>query len=422
MAIDSPQIPTVSPPTAPVDLPPLCRKPDQPTAVPPHRSGERSPRPLVPSVSLFDSNRDVVSCVPGTSIAAKDDGDRSIVPSTNGVSADQDAPVVPAITVADDDVAQDKHALPPIPSFSFDGPDDDDDDDDAELSSTSPPAPVISFGEGTEQLVGPSISVGDEENTSATSVAHSEHDRPPDEADDGPEPGSASAQRAVASSMPLGGGFCGGCDKILTGGKVIRAVQALWHPKCFRCAHCRTRLEHVSFYVHEGLAYCHVDYHELFSKRCFHCQTPIVDARFIAIDDPQLAGQKQRYYHDLHFFCANCGDPFVDPSKSASAPGQHALEDKEDEPVAGSKPFFTVKGYPYCEHCHMQLHRPKCHACRLPIVGPQLTALGKPWHPECFQCAGCHAVFEGERFFEHKGHPYDEECYTRLLRTLPRTT
>ena len=130
---------------------------------------------------------------------------------------------------------------------------------------------------------------------------------------------------------------------------MVQAMGLTWHPQCFKCSHCGEHLEHFAFFEHEGRPYCHVDYHELFSIRCFSCRTPIVDERFIAIDDEQLG---KRYYHDLHFFCANCGDPFVDPKAAAGTAGadeQALVADEQGVVQAGGKAFVVVKGYPYCE-------------------------------------------------------------------------
>ncbi len=97
------------------------------------------------------------------------------------------------------------------------------------------------------------------------------------------------------------------------------------HPSCFVCAHCAEGLEHVAFLRTRWIAVCHFDYHELFSKRCFHCRTPIVDERYITVADEELTGRdgevNERCYHELHFFCANCGDPFLDPKAAGSVAG-----------------------------------------------------------------------------------------------------
>lgn len=119
---------------------------------------------------------------------------------------------------------------------------------------------------------------------------------------------------------------------------------------------------------------------------CFHCKTAIVDPRFVTLDLPELG---RRYYHELHFFCGECGDPFLDPSKS-SAPGtkrarQKATNDEsEDEDETNN--FVFHKGHPFCERCHLRLHKPKCRACKQPIPEIALSAMGAQWHKECFVC------------------------------------
>ncbi|PWN43412.1 hypothetical protein IE81DRAFT_365838 [Ceraceosorus guamensis] len=239
------------------------------------------------------------------------------------------------------------------------------------------------------------------------------------------------AQPQAASAPTLGSGFaCGACHKWI-GGRVVSAMNQRFHPACFKCSHCSEALEHVAFYEHEGKAFCHFDYHELFSRRCFHCRTPIVDERFITISDPELVGSAgangsvkggatERSYHDLHFFCANCGDPFIDPKAAGSAAGadpQNLSFDENGNLRAGAREFVVWKGYPYCEKCHIQLHKPRCKGCRQPIVeGDVITALKAKWHPHCFVCEGCKRPFESPNFFIRGNKAYDEDCYKVMLR------
>lgn len=229
--------------------------------------------------------------------------------------------------------------------------------------------------------------------------------------------------RVSASSVGSGSG-CHGCHKWIAG-KVVHALGTTFHPGCFVCAHCSEGLEHVAFYEHEGLPYCHFDYHELFSKRCFHCRTPIVDERYITVQDEELTGQdgetKERCYHELHFFCANCGDPFLDPKAAGSAAGSDPglmTADENGKVKHGGMEFIVHKGYPYCEKCHISLHKPRCKGCKKPIIYDLITALGGKYHPECFTCTSCAQPFTDTQFFVKDGKPYDEECYKVLLRNM----
>ncbi|NWW66628.1 LPXN protein, partial [Ifrita kowaldi] len=52
-----------------------------------------------------------------------------------------------------------------------------------------------------------------------------------------------------------------------------------------------------------------------------------------------------------------------------------------------------------------------CAACRKPIAGKVLTALGKTWHPEHFTCARCRRELDKEPFFEQGGRAFCEEDY-----------
>lgn len=115
--------------------------------------------------------------------------------------------------------------------------------------------------------------------------------------------------------------------------------------------------------------FCHLDYHELFSPRCYNCKTPIEGAIILALG---------RHYHADHFFCAECGDPFTSES-----------------------PFVEHNNYPYCVSCHTKRTSARCRACKSPILNEMtIEALGGKWHDACFVCCECGGDFGDEgRFF-----------------------
>ena len=120
-----------------------------------------------------------------------------------------------------------------------------------------------------------------------------------------------------------------------------------------------------------------------FAPKCYHCQTTIVDERFITLDDHELG---KRTYHEQHFFCAECGDPLLPPAD----PGAPSRTFAGDGAFADDDVGFTVyKGHPYCEACHVRLRMPKCKKCKKSIRdGMQaVEALGGKWCWECFTCA-----------------------------------
>ncbi|CDO70483.1 hypothetical protein BN946_scf184569.g26 [Trametes cinnabarina] len=143
--------------------------------------------------------------------------------------------------------------------------------------------------------------------------------------------------------------------------------------------------------------------------------TPIVDERFITLDDPELG---KRTYHEQHFFCAECGDPFLPPS-TPGAPSRTFAGDGEFAVGAEDDVGFTVyKGYPYCEACHVRLRMPKCQKCKKSIRhGTQaVEALGGKWCWECFTCASCDKPFDVPAFFQRDGKPFCEHCFSIMIR------
>ncbi|KAH8090432.1 hypothetical protein HD553DRAFT_278944 [Filobasidium floriforme] len=228
--------------------------------------------------------------------------------------------------------------------------------------------------------------------------------------DEQPSSSERAREPPVQRSGP--GIFCERCDTAIIG-RIVSAMDKRWHPACFQCSTCRTLLEHVSSYEHDGKAYCHMDYHDLFAPKCHYCETAIVDSRYITIDDPALG---HRYYHELHFFCGECGDPFLDPSKSSSAGTEfNKGADSKQESDDLTKEFIINGKHAFCVECDVKLHRPKCAGCRKPIRDEALGAMGAKWHKECFCCAQCDASFPNGTFFPMDDEPFCQDCYTASL-------
>lgn len=138
---------------------------------------------------------------------------------------------------------------PDIPTISF--PDSDGDGHGGvpqiQVQSADPPqitvfeVPGISVDNGFGASDGPQISVS---------------------SDDFGEPSAPPRGRAPRKIYRGDGLICGGCGGPIIG-RIVAAMGIKWHPQCFKCSVCDENLEHVSSYEHEGLPYCHLDYHEV---------------------------------------------------------------------------------------------------------------------------------------------------------------
>ncbi|KAG7277679.1 hypothetical protein CRUP_024499 [Coryphaenoides rupestris] len=121
--------------------------------------------------------------------------------------------------------------------------------------------------------------------------------------------------------------------------------------------------------------------HGLGKYMCQKCHAIIEDQPLLFKNDP---------YHPDHFSCNNCGKELT-------------WEARE------------LKGELYCLPCHDKMGVPICGACRRPIEGRVVNAMGKQWHVEHFVCAKCEKPFLGHRHYERKGLAYCETHYNQLF-------
>lgn len=95
----------------------------------------------------------------------------------------------------------------------------------------------------------------------------------------------------------------------------------------------------------------------------------------------------------------------VDTSETPGNPGE-AAEGGSD---AGSEPGPSasadrVGGRPGAQDAELAFLA--CGACRQLIAGRIVHAIGKRWHPDCFQCEHCSQLLEHVAFYENDGKPY----------------
>jgi len=79
--------------------------------------------------------------------------------------------------------------------------------------------------------------------------------------------------------------------------------------------------------------------------------------------------------------------------------------------------FVEEQGCLYCEDCYEKFLAPTCGKCDKRIKGDCLNAVGKQFHPECFCCAYCGKVFGSGAFYLEDGLPYCETDWNDLFTT-----
>ncbi|TSQ01574.1 LIM and senescent cell antigen-like-containing domain protein 1 [Bagarius yarrelli] len=145
---------------------------------------------------------------------------------------------------------------------------------------------------------------------------------------------------------------CNQCGEFIIG-RVIKAMNNSWHPECFCCDLCHAVLADVGFAKNAGRHLCrpcHIRERAcgLGKYICQKCHTIIDEQPLIFQNDP---------YHPDHFNCSNCGKELTADARE-------------------------LKNELYCLPCHDKMGVPICGACRRPIEGRVVNAVGKQWHVE----------------------------------------
>mmetsp|Transcript_40423 Transcript_40423/g.62173 ORF Transcript_40423/g.62173 Transcript_40423/m.62173 type:complete len:444 (-) Transcript_40423:28-1359(-) len=239
---------------------------------------------------------------------------------------------------------------------------------------------------------------------------------------------------------------CNRCGQTVIG-KVFATLGKNYHPECFTCTYCNESFKDGQFMQHEEDPYCERCYNNLMATKCATCQMAITDTAI------QASG---KMYHPHHFVCSGCGTGLQGQEYKDGVDGEPYCTEcaksrarliadvntcaKCKKPIFGD--FITIRGqrmHPehyscemcgcgfvggncherdgkfYCQPCFRKLLQPVCFACRKPIPGRSITALGKVYHPEHFVCGQCHQPFPDGKFFEVENTPYCELHYKQLF-------
>jgi len=191
---------------------------------------------------------------------------------------------------------------------------------------------------------------------------------------------------------------CAKCGEFIVG-RVIKAMNATWHPQCFTCEMCHKELADQGFIKNQGRALCH----ECAAKVKAQGQGKYMCQKCHSVIDGEPLRFRGETYHPYHFNCTACGIELTASAREVKTrPGYTANELNEL----------------YCLRCHDKMGIPICGACRRPIEDRVVTALGKHWCVHHFVCAKCEKPFMGNKHYERKGLAYCETHYHQLFGNL----
>ncbi|XP_018361682.1 PREDICTED: PDZ and LIM domain protein Zasp isoform X5 [Trachymyrmex cornetzi] len=119
--------------------------------------------------------------------------------------------------------------------------------------------------------------------------------------------------------------------------------------------------------------------------------------------------------------CAHCNSyvrgPFITALGQIWCPDHFVCVNAQCRRPLQDIGFVEEKGQLYCEYCFEKFIAPMCNKCNNKIKGDCLNAIGKHFHPECFNCAYCGKLFGNSPFFLEEGLPYCEADWNELFTT-----
>ncbi|XP_018349485.1 PREDICTED: uncharacterized protein LOC108752844 isoform X3 [Trachymyrmex septentrionalis] len=119
--------------------------------------------------------------------------------------------------------------------------------------------------------------------------------------------------------------------------------------------------------------------------------------------------------------CAHCNSyvrgPFITALGQIWCPDHFVCVNAQCRRPLQDIGFVEEKGQLYCEYCFEKFIAPTCNKCNTKIKGDCLNAIGKHFHPECFNCAYCGKLFGNNPFFLEEGLPYCEADWNELFTT-----
>ncbi|KAF4799926.1 LIM and senescent cell antigen-like-containing domain protein 1 [Turdus rufiventris] len=171
--------------------------------------------------------------------------------------------------------------------------------------------------------------------------------------------------------------------------KIVNSNGELYHEQCFVCAQCFQQFP-------EGLFYEVSSSSNSGLLLLYHLEGEFIIGRVIKA--------MNNSWHPECFCCDICEIVLADIGFVKNAGRKELTADARE-----------LKGELYCLPCHDKMGVPICGACRRPIEGRVVNAMGKQWHVEHFVCAKCEKPFLGHRHYERKGLAYCETHYNQLF-------
>jgi len=117
--------------------------------------------------------------------------------------------------------------------------------------------------------------------------------------------------------------------------------------------------------------------------------------------------------------CAVCRKPVIGDQIKAFNKIYHPehFQCSKCKAIIRSNEFYETNNSPLCDKCYHTAGSVICASCQKPIVGKITTALGKSYHPGHFQCCVCKIALDSIKFVQEQGKVYCEKDHQATFGT-----
>ncbi|XP_025201628.1 PDZ and LIM domain protein Zasp isoform X5 [Melanaphis sacchari] len=203
--------------------------------------------------------------------------------------------------------------------------------------------------------------------------------------------------------------FTGGYNQIQTGLGKLTIMEEIDSntPKIIKnpeCNCCQTQITRGPFITALGKIWCP----EHFVCTNEKCKRPLQDIGFVEEDNGLYCEYCFEQY--LAPMCSKCSKKIKGDCLNAIGKQFHpeCFNCTYCGKLFGNSPFFLEDSLPYCENDWNELFTTKCIACGFPIEAGDrwVEALNSNYHSPCFNCSKCKVNLEGQSFYAKGGRPY----------------
>jgi len=225
---------------------------------------------------------------------------------------------------------------------------------------------------------------------------------------------------------------CVYCHKEIIGNDFHTWAGLKWHTNHFHCSVCDRNLEGEKFFFHEGQLFCVHDYFSVFTcaacgeqifgpmaealgrryhTSCFCCSVcgETIDGAFHMDEKGNLFCKPDWLIHNK-LICARCGELIPGEYVTMGQSNYHpkCLTCQECGQSLAGREYVNSNDKLYCAS-HF-----RCAVCNGLLDNQVVVALGKKFHVNHFNCAGCKKGLYGEPFYEKNQSPWCGSCYEKL--------